>query len=384
MQAEPGPSAPLVLVINPGSTSTKLALYRGTEAVSVATIAHPVDRLQALGGIMRQHALRRAAVDQFLQQQGVGPCDLDAVIGRGGLLRPIAGGIYAVNDVMIGDLQSSRYGEHASNLGAILAADVAREAGRPAFIADPPVVDEFADVARISGHPDIPRRSLFHALNQKAVAEALAGQLGKSIEEVNLIVVHLGGGITVGMHRRGRVVDATNALDGEGPFSPERTGGLPVLPLVGWLAAQGIGAEEVNGTLNRRGGLLAYLGTNDPREAMTGGARNDPRGGLILEAMVYQIAKEVGAMATVVHGLVDAIALTGGMAKSDWLVARIEDRVRFIAPVYRFPESEEMGALARRAGDVLAGRKQAQTYAAECAGPRPCGGQRAVSVPDGA
>ena len=340
---------PRILAVNPGSTSTKIAVFAGKEPVFVETIRHDAAELAALGGIMDQEALRRDLILAALARHGLAMADLDAVIGRGGLMRPIPGGTYAVDDAMLDDLRSCRHGAHASNLGAILARDLAAQTGVPALIADPVVVDELAPLARYSGHPDISRRSIFHALNHKAVARIAAAGLGRPYEELRLIVAHLGGGVSVGAHELGRVVDVNNALDGDGPFSPERSGGLPAGAVVDWCFAPGADEADIRRRITGRGGLLAYLGTADGMEIDRRAASGDERAREVREAMAYQVAKEIGAMAAVLSGRVDAVILTGGLAHDDALVGLITRRVDFLGKVMVHAGEDEMGALARAA-----------------------------------
>ena len=344
---------PRILAVNPGSTSTKIAVFTGEEPLFVETIRHDAAELAALGGIMDQEGLRRALILETLSRHGLTMADLDAVIGRGGLMRPIPGGTYAVSEEMLDDLRSCRHGAHASNLGAILARDLAAQSGIPALIADPVVVDELAPLARYSGHPDISRRSIFHALNHKAVARIVAAGLGRPYEELRLIVAHLGGGISVGAHELGRVVDVNNALDGDGPFSPERSGGLPAGAVVGWCFAAGADEAEIRRRITGRGGLLAYLGTADGMEIDRRAAAGDERAREVREAMAYQVAKEIGAMAAVLSGRVDAVILTGGLAHDEVLTGLVTRRVDFLAKVVVHAGEDEMGALARAAMRAL-------------------------------
>ncbi len=354
-------TAPLILTINPGSTTTKLAIYKGLKLLVDENITHPAEALKALGAIQNQIELRHQAVLVFLKAKGFSPENFDCIMARGGLLRPVAGGVYTIGPAMLEDLKSGRYGEHASNLGAPMAWALAKEDKIPAYIANPVVVDELCDLARFSGHPDIPRRTIFHALNQKAVAEELAGKLGKRVDQVNLIIAHMGGGISVGAHQKGRVVEVTNALDGEGPFTPERTGGLPILPLFKIVKERNLDAAGLKNFINRSGGLLAYLGTNDCRLIENKAVRNK-KFRMAFEAMAYQVSQSIGSMAAVLEGNVDAIGLTGGLANAKPFCGWIAKRVRFIAPVHLFPKSEEMKALAQNALGVLAGRVRPKSY----------------------
>jgi len=357
-----------VLTINPGSTSTKVALYDGERPLFVETVHHSAEEIAAFPHIADQYAFRRDAVLSLLDEKGFGLDSLDAVVGRGGILRPIRSDTYLVNEKMLNELRHPQEREHASNLGAIIADEIARRAGVPAFIVDPVCVDEFDEIARISGLPEIERRSLSHALNLKAAARQAARDLGKRYDEVNLLVVHLGGGISVSPHRRGRMVDVNQALDGTGPFAPERAGGLPVGDVLR-LAYSVPPHDEAHYTYEEmfkkiagRGGLVAHLGTNDACEVERRIEEGDEHAKLIYEAMAYQIAKEIGLMATVLKGDVDAIVLTGGLARSDMLVDWIVQRVEWIAPVMIYPGEDEMLAMAQGALRVLRDEEKARDY----------------------
>jgi len=355
-----------VLAINPGSTSTKVALFRGDEEVWSDTQRYDVDVIRGFAGIQDQEPFRLNEIKKALKERGTDLSSVDAVVGRGGLLRPIAGGAYKVDEPMLKDLRTCRYGSHASNLGAPLAASLAAEAGgKPSFIVDPVVVDELADEARYSGIPEITRRSIFHALNQKAVARRAARETGRSYEQVNLVVAHMGGGISVGAHLRGKVVDVNNALDGDGPFSPERAGSLPAGELVRFAFSGKAELPDMQRRLTGGGGLVAHLGTNDLREVEKRIAAGDERAKLVFEAMAYQVAREIGGKAAVLSGDVDAVVLTGGLAYSENFVEEIRKRVAFIAPVKVFPGEDEMRALAEGAFRVLSKEEKALSYAAE-------------------
>ncbi len=369
-------NAPRILTINPGSTSTKVALYEDEHPLFVETIHHSAEEIAAFPRIADQYAFRRDAVLSLLDEHGIRLNSLNAVVGRGGLLRPIPSGTYLINEKMLDELRPEpdeglrhpQEREHASNLGALIADEIARRAGIPAFIVDPVCVDEFDEIARISGLPEIERRSLSHALNLKAAARRAAGELGKGYDEVNLVVAHLGGGISVSTHRRGRMVDVNQALDGTGPFAPERAGGLPVGDVV--RLAYSVPPhddahytyEEMIKKISGRGGLVAHLGTNDARLVERRIKDGDEHARLIYEAMAYQIAKEIGLMATVLKGDVDAIVLTGGMARSDLLVGWIVERVEWIAPVMIYPGEDEMLAMDQGALRVLRGQEEARDY----------------------
>jgi butyrate kinase len=357
-----------ILTINPGSTSTKVALFEDETLVVQEVLHHHPEELAQYSRIADQYGFRRDAVLQFLRDRGIPLESLDAVVGRGGILRPIESGTYRVNERMLADLRAPKEREHASNLGALIAHEVAERAGCPAFIVDPVCVDEFEPLARVSGLPEIERRSLSHALNLKATARRAARDLGRAYTEVNLVVAHMGGGISVAAHRRGRQIDVNQALDGTGPFAPERAGGLPVGDVLR-MAYSVPPYEHVRLTYEQffrkiagQGGLVAHLGTNDAREVERRIAAGDEHARLIYEAMAYQIAKEIGAMATVLKGEVDAIVLTGGLARSEMLVGWIKERVGWIAPVLVYPGEDEMLAMAQGALRVLRGEEEAREY----------------------
>lgn len=352
-----------ILAINPGSTSTKTAFFDDDRLLARETLSHSTAELGRFDRVAEQYAMREACVRGFLERQKLEPGDLDAVVARGGLLRPIPGGTYAVGEHMLAELREAQRGEHACNLGALIAAAIAAPVGIPALIVDPVVVDELAPEARLSGLAEMPRTSVFHALNHKAVARRVAKELGKSYAACKLVVAHLGGGISVGAHLEGRVVDVNQALDGEGPFAPERSGTLPAWPLVQWALGH---AEEGAVALRRKicgaGGMVSYLGTNDLREAWRRADGGDDEARLVIAAMAWQIAREIGACATVLEGRVDAVVLTGGLAHDDRLVQLIEKRVGWIAPLVRAPGEAELEALAAGALRVLRNEERARAY----------------------
>ncbi len=354
--------APNILVINPGSTSTKIALFCGERVVFDDEVRHSRKELDRFHGIMDQGQFRREQVTEALAARGVALDEIDGFVGRGGLLRPVPSGVFKVNRKMLTELRNCKHGEHASNLGAIIADGLARQTGQAAYIADPVVVDEFDDVARVSGHPAVPRRSIFHALGQKAVARKVAAKLGKRYERLNLVVAFLGGGGTVGAHRKGKVVDVTNGLEGEGAFTPERTGALPLLPFVKYILGKKLKYGDVAKIVTREGGALALLGTNDLRYIEQKVAAGNKRYTLVRDAFIYQIAKDIGSMATVLAGKVDAIVVTGGIANNKALVRDLAKRVRFIAPVHVMVKNSEMEALASSALGVLTGKTRAKVY----------------------
>lgn len=352
-----------LLVINPGSTSTKIAVFENEKPMLEQTLRHTADELQDFPKIIDQYQFRKQIILETLHSQGINLNKLSAVVGRGGLLKPISGGTYSVNQLMMEHLRQGYQGEHASNLGGLIAWEIARQFDIPSYIVDPVVVDELCPEARISGLPEIERRSIFHALNQKAVARRAANELGKDYSDVNLIVVHLGGGISVGAHELGLVVDVNNALDGDGPFSPERAGGLPVGDLVKLCMSGKFTHAEIKKKLVGQGGIVAHLGTNDGRTVQNRVEAGDQQAALIYRAMAYQVAKEVGSCAAVLKGNVDAIVLTGGLAYDrQFLIPWIEERVGFIAPVKVYPGEDEMLALALGGLRVLEGREQVLEY----------------------
>ncbi|MCS1350805.1 butyrate kinase [Mechercharimyces sp. CAU 1602] len=353
-----------VLAINPGSTSTKIAVYDNEKEVVVETLRHDGETLSRFTELFDQYKYRKELILETLDREGINLTRLKAVVGRGGLLRPIPGGTYRVNEEMINDLKSGKYGIHASNLGAVLAYEIADSLNLPSYIVDPVVVDEYEPIARISGVPEIERRSIFHALNQKAVARRVATQMGRAYEDLNLIVAHMGGGITIGAHQRGRVIDVNNGLHGEGPFSPERAGTLPVGDLIALSFSGKFFASEIMKMIVGRGGLMGYLGTNDAREVEERVERGDEEARLVYEAMAYQVAKEIGAYATVLEGKVDQIILTGGLAYGKEYCGWIEERVSWIADVRVVPGENEMQALTEGALRVLRGQEEAATYEA--------------------
>lgn len=317
-----------LLIINPGSTSTKIGVYEGEKEILEETLRHSAEEILKYDTIFDQLDFRKEVILKVLKEKGIDINELDAVVGRGGMLKPIEGGTYEVNEAMVEDLKIGVQGPHASNLGGILSNEIAKEIGKRAFIVDPVVVDEMEDVARLSGVPELPRKSKFHALNQKAVAKRYAKEHNTSYEDVNLIVVHMGGGVSVGAHRKGRVIDVNNALDGDGPFSPERAGGVPSGELLEMCFSGKYSKEEVYKKLVGKGGFVAYANTNDARDLIKLSQEGDEKGSLIFNAFIYQIAKEIGSMAVVLDGEVDAIVLTGGIAYSDYVTNAINKKVK--------------------------------------------------------
>lgn len=351
-----------VLAINPGSTSTKIAVYDNDKEILETTLRHSADEIDQYDKIYDQYEFRMQVIVDALEEKEINLTKLSAVVGRGGLLKPIQGGTYEVADEMLADLKTGVLGEHASNLGGILAFEIASKLNIPAFIVDPVVVDEMQEVARISGMPDIKRLSIFHALNQKAVARRAASEKGKKYEDMNFVVAHMGGGISVGAHRKGEVVDVNNALDGEGPFSPERAGGLPVGDIAKLCFSGKYTHAEIKKKLKGKGGLVAYLNTNDGREVSSMIEEGNKEAELVYKAMAYQVGKEIGSCSAVLKGDVDAIILTGGLAYDKELVSWITEMVSYISEIIVYPGEDEMVALAEGALRVLRGEEVAKAY----------------------
>ncbi|MEZ5082457.1 MAG: butyrate kinase [Bacteroidales bacterium] len=352
-----------ILAINPGSTSTKIAVFEGETPIFLKNIKHSNEKLQEFEKITDQFHFRKNLIIDQLTEAEINLNSIQIVMGRGGLLKPIESGVYEVNPAMIRDLKNSPLGEHASNLGGLIADDIAKSLpDAKAYIANPVVVDEMIDLARFTGHPRFKRKSIFHALNQKAVAREHAKSILKSYEELNLVVVHLGGGITIGAHRKGRVIDVNQGLDGEGPFSPERSGTLPVGDLVKLCFTGEFTQKEIMSMIKGKGGLAAYTGTNSAYEVEMQAFEGNEKASQYLQAMAYQVSKDVGAMATVLHGEVDGILITGGVANSKWFVSLIIDRVKFIAPVHVYPGEDEMRALAFNGVRILKGEAEVKKY----------------------
>ena len=351
-----------LLIINPGSTSTKIGVYENETQILEETLRHSSEEIGKYTTIYDQFPFRKEVILNILKEKDVNIETLDAIVGRGGLLKPIVSGTYAVNDAMLEDLKVGVLGQHASNLGGIIANEIAKELKIPSFIVDPVVVDELDDVARVSGMPEIERKSIFHALNQKAVAKRYAKENGVKYEDVNLIVTHMGGGSSVGAHKGGKVIDVNNALDGEGPFSPERSGGVPIGDLVKLCFSGKYTHDEIKKKINGNGGTVAYLDTNDFREVAKSAENGDKEAKLIYDAFIYQIAKEIGKNAVVLNGKVDAIILTGGIAYNKTVTDKISEKVSFIAPIVVYPGEDELLALAQGALRVLNGEEEAKIY----------------------
>ncbi len=349
-----------ILAINPGSTSTKISVFENTENLFTKNITHSAEHLGTFTSMISQKEFRAEEVRKALDENGYKVEDIDAFVGRGGLLLPIKSGTYKINEKMVEHLSVGISGEHASNLGGIIAKELAETLGKPNFIVDPVVVDELQDVARLTGVKGIARKSVFHALNQKAVAKRYAKGLGKDYKDLTIIVTHLGGGVTCGIHHKGAVIDVNNGLGGDGPFSPERAGTLPGFEFLNFMKDKDL--KDVKLALKGRGGLVSYFNTSDCREVEALMDEGNEEAKLVLEAMAYSIAKEIGAMSTVAMGKVDAIILTGGIAYSKFITSYISERVSFIAPVEIFPGENEMEALVQGALNVLNGEEEALDY----------------------
>lgn len=351
-----------ILVINPGSTSTKYAVFDGQNEKLIKTIRHNHKDLNKFKTIGDQFDFRTRLIENGLEQAGIKISSLDCVIGRGGLLKAIPGGVWKVNKAMIKDLKEAKRGEHASNLGGLIASSISEKANAPSFIADPVVVDEMIEAARLSGHPELPRLSIFHALNQKATARRAAEDTGKPYEECSFIVAHMGGGVSVGAHLNGRVIDVNNALNGEGPFSPERSGTLPAGQLVELCFSDKYSKKDILNKLKGKGGLEAYLGSADGTEIEKRIENGNKKAELVYNTMAYQVAKEIGALATVLKGKVDGIILTGGLAYSNILIEEIKKSIEFIGKVFVFPGENEIEALRDAAIRALTGKEKIQEY----------------------
>ncbi len=350
------------LIINPGSTSTKIGVFEDETLLFEETLRHSTEEIASYASIIDQKDFRKNIITSFLAEKNFDVKSLNVVVGRGGMLKPIPGGTYAVTDDLLEDLKIGKQGQHASNLGGILAREIGDSIGVPSYIVDPVVVDELMPEARFSGVPELPRTSVFHALNQKAVAKRYAKESGKAYEDLNLIVVHMGGGVSVGAHQNGKVVDVFNALDGDGAFSPERAGAVPVGALVKMCFSGQYTEKEVYKKLVGNGGFNAYLGTNDMRDVEKMCDNGDENAMLIRDAFCLQMAKNMGAMASVLNGKVDQIVVTGGIAYDKYVVAKLKERAGYIAPFTVYPGEDELLALAQGALRVMNGEEKAMTY----------------------
>jgi len=353
-----------ILAINPGSTSTKISLYEDLNEEFTVNISHSAEQIGKYEKIADQYEFRKEEILKILANNSIELSSIDIFVGRGGLVKPIKSGVYSVNEALLRDLKTPVLGEHASNLGGVLAYELAKISGKPSYIADPVVVDEMCDLARVSGLPEIQRRSIFHALNQKAIARRYAREVGKKYEEMNLIIAHLGGGTSIGAHEKGQVIDVNDGLIGEGPFTPERAGALPGLQLLEtFINDKKCNLAAMKKRMTGQGGLAAYFGTNDARELenriLAGKGEKEA---FIFDAMAYQTAKCIGEMATVLKGKVDAIILTGGVAYSPIIPKLIQERVSFIAPVIKMPGENEMQALVENAYYASTGEYSVKVY----------------------
>lgn len=352
-----------VLVINPGSTSTKIAIYDNEKQMFEETIRHSTSELEIFDTILDQYTYRKENILNFLQKKNIKLSTISTIIGRGGTLKPIEGGTYILENNLVDALKEAAINKgHACNLAGIIAYDISKELGINAYIVDPPCVDELEDIARISGLKGITRISTFHALNQKAVARKAAKELGKRYEDCNFIVAHIGGGISVGAHRKGRVIDVNNALDGDGPFSPERAGELPTSQLVDLCFEGRYSKQQIKKMLTGKGGIVSYLGINNMRKVEAMIEQEDEKAILIYEAMIYQVAKAIGSMATVLKGDFDQIILTGGIANSKLFCKKLKQRVGFLGSIQVLPGEDELIALAEGGLRILRKEENAKYY----------------------
>ena len=351
-----------LLIINPGSTSTKIGVFDNENMKFEETLRHSTEEISQFEKIYDQYEFRKEIIVEALKTNNISIDSLDGIVGRGGLLKPIEGGTYEVDDNMLKDLKVGVLGEHASNLGGILAYEIAKEIDKKAFIVDPVVVDEMEDIARISGLKHVERKSIFHALNQKAVARRHANEIGKKYEDLNLILVHLGGGVSVGAHKKGKVIDVANALDGEGPFSTERAGTLPSGELIKLCFSGNYTQDRIRKMIHGKGGLTAYLGTNDMIAISRWAEDGEEPARTVLDAMLYTVAKQIGAMFVAMDGEVDAIILTGGIAHSEYCTAEIIRRTKYLAPITVMPGEIEIESLAYNAYCLLNGKIEAKEY----------------------
>ncbi|MDO5155370.1 MAG: butyrate kinase [Eubacteriales bacterium] len=354
--------AKTILIINPGSTSTKIGVYEDENQIFEETLRHPTEEIAKYASIIDQKDFRKEVILDVLKEKNFDINTLDVVVGRGGLLKPIPGGTYAVTDALLEDLRIGKQGQHASNLGGILAKEIGDEVNVPSYIVDPVVVDELEPVARYSGMPELPRRSIFHALNQKAVAKRYAKEIGKSYNELSLIVIHMGGGVSVGAHKNGKIVDVNNILDGEGAFSPERAGTVPVGDLIKLCYSGKYTEKELYKKICGNGGFNGYMGTNDMRDLIQMKADGNQDAANLIDAFHYQIAKDAGAMAAVLNGKVDQIICTGGIAYSQFTIDALKEKLSFIADFTVYPGEDELLALAQGALRVMNGEEEAQNY----------------------
>lgn len=350
------------LIINPGSTSTKIGVFEDETLLFEETLRHSTEEIAQYDSIFAQKDFRKNIIIDLLKEKDFDIASLDMVVGRGGMLKPIPGGTYEVTDAIVEDLKVGVSGQHASNLGGILAKEIGDQIGKPAYIVDPVVVDELCDVARVSGVPELPRTSIFHALNQKAVAKRYAKEVGKPYESLRLIVVHMGGGVSVGAHEDGRVIDVFNALDGDGAFSPERAGAVPAGALIKMCFSGEYTQAEVYKKIVGNGGFNALLGTNDMRNVNKMVDEGNADAKLYRDAFIFQVAKDIGSMGAVLKGKVDQIILTGGIAYNSVITDPLKEHCEFIAPVTVYPGEDELLALVQGGMRVLNGEEKAQQY----------------------
>lgn len=350
------------LIINPGSTSTKIGVFEDETLLFEETLRHSTEEIAQYASIVDQKDFRKQIILDLLAKKNFDINSLQVIVGRGGMLKPIPGGTYAVSDELLEDLKIGKQGQHASNLGGILAREIGDSIGVPSYIVDPVVVDELMPIARYSGVPELPRTSVFHALNQKAVAKRYAKEKGVSYDSLNLIVVHMGGGVSVGAHEKGRVIDVFNALDGDGAFSPERAGAVPSGALIKMCFSGEYTEKEVYKKIVGNGGFNAYLGTNDMRDVAKMIADGDAHADEVREAFILQVCKNIGSMACVLKGKVDQIIVTGGIAYNKEVVDKMEERAGFIAPFTVYPGEDELLALAQGALRVMNGEEEAMKY----------------------
>jgi butyrate kinase len=350
-----------ILAINVGSTSTKVAFYRDSERLVQESITYSAVDLSRYEGLGDQLPLRAEGLRKFIEKNAIDMSKVDLVISRGGLGKPGPAGAYSIDERMCDDLMQGRYGKHPSALGPAMALGLTRQYGMPAVVIDPPSTDEFQPLARVSGLPEIERKSAFHALNQKAAARKAARQMNKRYEDVNFVVAHLGGGITIGAHEKGIVIDCTHGLN-EGPFTPERAGALPTQDLLDLAQSERVSPKDLSKKLVGQGGLAAYLGTSNAVEVEAAIRKGDAKTERIYQAMAYQIAKDIGAMAAVLGGKVDGVVLTGGLAHSEMLTGWIRQRTEFIASVFIFPGEDEMEAMAEGSLRILRGEEKPREY----------------------
>ena len=350
------------LIINPGSTSTKIGVFEDETLLFEETLRHSTEEISQYASIVDQKDFRKKIITDLLEKKEFDIKSLDVIVGRGGMLKPIPGGTYAVTDELLEDLKIGKQGQHASNLGGILAREIGDSIGVPSYIVDPVVVDELMPIARYSGVPELPRKSVFHALNQKAVAKRYAREQGVPYESLNLIVVHMGGGVSVGAHENGKIVDVFNALDGDGAFSPERAGGVPSGDLIKRCFSGKYTEKEVYSKIVGKGGFNAYLGTNDMRDVVKRANEGDTVAAEVKDAFTFQVAKDMGSMACVLKGKVDQIIVTGGIAYNAAVVDALKERAGFIAPFTVYPGEDELLALAQGAIRVMTGEEKVMEY----------------------